>query len=56
MYVSTLFSNQILLDKYGKTAPKTWKELMDISKYIIEEEKKNNVTDILRFNGLFNSK
>jgi len=57
MYVSTLFSNQDLLNKYNKKPPKTWDELIDISKYIIENEKKNNVDvhDLIPFNGLFNT-
>jgi len=47
-----LFSNQILLDKYKKQAPKTWDELLNTSKYIYDEEKKKNNT-IIRYNGLF---
>jgi len=55
MYVSTLFSNQELLKKYGKSVPKTWEELMKTSKYIVDEEKKEN-NEYLRYNGLFNGK
>jgi len=51
--VTTLFSNQELLNKYGKQAPKTWDELLETSKYIYEEEKKLNNT-IIRYNGLIN--
>ncbi len=55
MYVqaTALFSNIDLLSKYNKDIPKTWDELMSTSKYIYEEEKKNNNT-IIRYNGLLN--
>jgi len=48
-----LFSNSILLNKYGKPIPKTWDELKEISNYIYERE--NNST-LIRYNGLFESK
>ncbi len=53
IFVTALFSNQELLLKYKKDIPKTWDELMSTSKYIYEEEKKNNNT-IIRYNGLLN--
>jgi len=46
-----LYSNKVLLDKYGKDIPKTWQELMDTSKYILERETNN--TDLIAYNGLF---
>jgi len=53
LYLTTLFSNQPLLNKYHKEIPKTWDELMSTSKYIYDEEKKLNNT-IIRYNGVFN--
>jgi len=53
LYVCVLFSNQDLLSKYNKNVPETWDELINISRYIYEEEKKLNNT-IIRYNGLFN--
>ena len=52
MYVSALFSNGELLDKYDKKPPKTWDELMSLSEYIVEKE--NNT--LLRYNGSFNGR
>jgi len=34
-----LYSNQVLLAKHGQSVPKTWSELFEIAKYVIEEEK-----------------
>ncbi|ORX44204.1 periplasmic binding protein-like II [Piromyces finnis] len=50
---SVLYSNNHLLNKYNKNVPKTWEELIDTGKYILEEEKKLNNTNILGYNGLF---
>ncbi|OUM58475.1 hypothetical protein PIROE2DRAFT_16237, partial [Piromyces sp. E2] len=36
---SVLYSNSKLLDKYNKTIPKTWDELITTSQYITENEK-----------------
>jgi len=44
--ISTLFSNQELLTKYGKEVPKTWDELIETGKYIYDEEKNKNNTII----------
>ncbi|ORX80974.1 periplasmic binding protein-like II [Anaeromyces robustus] len=51
---SVLYSNKELLDRYNKTIPKTWNELLQTSKYILEEEKKLNNTNLIGYNGLFN--
>ncbi|ORX82029.1 periplasmic binding protein-like II [Anaeromyces robustus] len=51
--MTALYSNQILLSKYNKTVPRTWNELIDTAKYILEEEKKINNTDLVGYNGLF---
>ncbi|OUM63573.1 hypothetical protein PIROE2DRAFT_9855, partial [Piromyces sp. E2] len=50
---SGLFSNKPLLDKYNKTVPETWEELIETSKYIIEQEKANNNKNIIAYNGLY---
>jgi len=47
---SFLYSNDHLLTKYNKTVPKTWDELLDTSKYILERE---NNTDLVAYNGFF---
>jgi len=43
------------LDKYNKKPPKTWDELIETAKYILEEEKKIGHDDIFGYNGLFPS-
>ncbi|ORX79447.1 periplasmic binding protein-like II [Anaeromyces robustus] len=50
---TVLYSNKALLDKYSKDIPKTWDELLSTSKYIYNEEKKFNNTNLIAFNGLF---
>jgi len=51
-----LFSNTLYLNKYNKTVPKTWDELIQTSKYIIEQEKALNNTDLIAYNGVFGEK
>jgi len=48
-----LYSNRELLKKYNLKPPKTWDQLIKASKYILEEEKKLNNTDLIGYNGLF---
>ncbi|ORX83231.1 periplasmic binding protein-like II [Anaeromyces robustus] len=48
--LSMLYSNKILLEKYNKTIPTTWDELIETSKYILEQE---NNSDLIGYNGLF---
>jgi len=50
---SFLFSNIELLNKYNKSIPKTWDELIETSEYILEREKQLNNTDLIAYNGLF---
>ncbi|KAL6628363.1 periplasmic binding protein-like II, partial [Neocallimastix sp. 'constans'] len=51
---SILYSNKELLQRYNKNVPKTWKELLDTGKYILEEERKvNPETPLVAYNGLF---
>ena len=51
MTYDILYSNKELLNKYNKQVPKTWSELINTCKYIIEKEKNN--TDLICYNGLF---
>eukprot|EP00833_Pecoramyces_ruminatium_P004949 jgi/Orpsp1_1/1178981/evm.model.c7180000067457.3 len=50
---SVLYSNMYLLNKYGKTIPKTWDELIETGKYILQNENSNGNYDIIGYNGLF---
>jgi len=45
-----LYSNKYLLSKYNKPIPKTWNELIEICKYIMERE---NDPELICYNGLF---
>ncbi|OUM63392.1 hypothetical protein PIROE2DRAFT_10116 [Piromyces sp. E2] len=49
-----LYTNDKYIDKYNRTIPTTWEELLETSKYILKEEEKHGNTNILAFNGLFN--
>jgi len=44
------YSNKILLNKYNKPIPKTWDELIDTCKYIID---KDNDENLICYNGFF---
>jgi len=50
---SVLYSNEMLLNKYNKTIPKTWNELLETGKYILRKEKELNNTNLIGYNGLF---
>ncbi|KAL6631985.1 periplasmic binding protein-like II [Neocallimastix sp. 'constans'] len=50
---TVLYYNHELLNKYNKTIPKTWDELLNTSKYILKEEHKANNTNVVGYNGLF---
>ncbi|ORX61247.1 periplasmic binding protein-like II [Piromyces finnis] len=50
--LTVLYSNDFLLKKYNKSLPKTWDELIETSKYIIDEEQKLG-NSIIGYNGLF---
>jgi len=55
LLMNVLYSNTKLLNKYGKTPPKTWQELIETSKYIYDEElKEKNI--ITRFFNPLNEK
>jgi len=45
-----LYSNKELLNNHFKPIPKTWEELIDTCKYIMEQE---NDSDLICYNGLF---
>ncbi|ORX50629.1 periplasmic binding protein-like II [Piromyces finnis] len=51
---TVFYSNTELLNKYNKRVPKTWNEMIDTSKFIINEERKKNNTELTAYNGLFN--
>ncbi|ORX58371.1 periplasmic binding protein-like II [Piromyces finnis] len=48
-----LYSNIELLKKYNKRVPKTWKELLDTGKEILEKERELNNTELIGYNGEF---
>jgi len=53
MFVSfeVLYSKRELLDKYNKPIPKTWDELIDTCKFIMDKEKDDH--ELICYNGLF---
>ncbi|ORX80432.1 periplasmic binding protein-like II [Anaeromyces robustus] len=51
--VSVLFSNKELLQRYNKTIPETWDELLETSTYILEKEKEKGNTDLVGYMGHF---
>jgi len=51
---SVLYSNNKLIKKYNKSIPKTWYDLVNTTKYIMNEEKKHDSnTDLVSYVGLF---
>ncbi|ORX84846.1 periplasmic binding protein-like II [Anaeromyces robustus] len=48
---TAIYANKVLLDKYNKSIPQTWNELIETSKEIIEKEKALNNTDLVGYNG-----
>ncbi|KAG4107448.1 hypothetical protein H8356DRAFT_974815 [Neocallimastix lanati (nom. inval.)] len=52
---AVIYSNPLYTNKYNVPAPKTWEELLESGKYIINEEAKIGNTDLIAYNGLFNS-
>jgi len=51
-----LYYNRNLLKKYNKKVPRTWDELLNTGKEIVEKERKLNNTNLIAYNGLFNGK
>jgi len=54
--MEALYSNKKLLDKYRKPVPKTWQELLDTGKEILEKEREEGNTNLIGYNGLFHGK
>ncbi|OUM66671.1 hypothetical protein PIROE2DRAFT_6093, partial [Piromyces sp. E2] len=52
---SLLYSNMELLNKYQKEIPKTWNELIETGKYILQKEKENGNENLVGYYGLFTS-
>ncbi|ORX81334.1 periplasmic binding protein-like II, partial [Anaeromyces robustus] len=50
---TVLYYNDKLLKKYNKSVPKTWDDMIEIAKYILDEERKQNNTDLMGYNGGF---
>ncbi|KAG4085296.1 periplasmic binding protein-like II [Neocallimastix lanati (nom. inval.)] len=50
-----LYANNIFLNKYNKPIPKTWDELHETAKYILEQERLLNNTELIGYNGFFSS-
>jgi len=50
---TAFYVNRTFLEKYNKPIPKTWDEMVDIGKFILNEERKENNTDLSGYNGLF---
>ncbi|ORX47393.1 hypothetical protein BCR32DRAFT_273624 [Anaeromyces robustus] len=51
--VGVLYTNQIYINKYNKTIPKTWDELIETASYILEKEKEIGNTDMAGYLGYF---
>ncbi|ORX81335.1 periplasmic binding protein-like II, partial [Anaeromyces robustus] len=50
---SIFYYNERLLNKYNKTVPRTWDDMIETGKYILDEEKKQNNTDLMGYSGGF---
>jgi len=48
-----LYSNTALLQKYNKEIPKTWQQLHDIGKEILDKERAEGNTELIGYNGVF---
>jgi len=48
-----LYSNKALLEKYDKEVPKTWQQLYETGKEIIEQEKAEGNVGLVGYNGVF---
>ncbi|ORX58372.1 hypothetical protein BCR36DRAFT_111115 [Piromyces finnis] len=53
LHYEALYSNKELLKKYNKRVPKTWKELLDTGKEILEKERALNNIELIGYNGGF---
>jgi len=50
-----LYSNLAYLEKYHKRVPITWDELIETAQYIMDQERQNNNSDLIGYNGFFSS-
>jgi len=53
LFYTVFYSNEPLLKQYNKPIPKTWNEMLETGKFILNEERKKNNTELTGFNGLF---
>jgi len=53
---TVLYSNINLLNKYDKKVPKTWDQMLETAKYILNEEYKAGKKGLVGYNGYFPSK
>ncbi|ORX34620.1 hypothetical protein BCR36DRAFT_43496 [Piromyces finnis] len=51
-----LYSNINLLNKYNRTIPETWDELVETTKIVLEGERATNNNDLIGFSNLFPKK
>jgi len=47
-----LYANKALLNKYEKKIPKTWSELLETARYILEQEELVGNKELIGYNGL----
>ncbi|ORX46582.1 periplasmic binding protein-like II [Piromyces finnis] len=53
MKFMVLYSNIKYLEKYNKRVPLTWDELIQTTKYILNQEQQNNNSELIGYNGYF---
>ncbi|ORX85071.1 hypothetical protein BCR32DRAFT_242069 [Anaeromyces robustus] len=51
--VNFLYYNKNYLKKYNQQVPKTWNDLLNVGKFILNEEKNLNNTKLIGYNGFF---
>ncbi|ORX85085.1 hypothetical protein BCR32DRAFT_265919 [Anaeromyces robustus] len=51
--VNVLYYNQDYLKQYNQSVPRIWDDLIKVGRYILDEEKKINNTNLIGYNGLF---
>jgi len=49
------YANKKYLQKYAKSAPKTWDELLETVMYILSSEQHSGNSNLIGYNGLFSS-
>ncbi|ORY61097.1 periplasmic binding protein-like II [Neocallimastix californiae] len=49
---TVLYYNEKLLQKYNKNYPRTWDELIETARYIVQKEKEANNTLLIGYNGM----